>query len=312
MDQVLVTGGAGFIGSHLVRALVERGTGVRVLDNLSTGSRDRLADIGRNVELIEGDIRDRQACDHAVQGAQAIFHLAAYISVPGSVANPELADEINIQGTLNLLLAARDAGVSRFIFSSSSAVYGDTEVLPTPETVVPMPTSPYGVEKLYGEHMCRLCTSLYGMEAVALRYFNVYGPGQNPQSEYAAVIPKFMTMLLQGRAPAIFGDGEQTRDFLYVGDVVKANLLAATAEGAVGQVFNIAGGQATTLNALYSQLKTALGSNLDATHGPERAGDIRHSSADISKARKGIGFEPEYDLARGLVKTAEYYTRNGG
>jgi len=305
--QVLVTGGAGFIGSHLVRALAERTGSVRVLDNLSTGKRENLSTATGDLDIIIGDIRNPADCERACCGVEAVFHLAAYVSVPGSVADPAAADAINIGGTLNLLLAAKNAGVKRFVFSSSSAVYGDTDILPTPETILPMPASPYGVEKLYGEHLCRLFHSLHGMQTVALRYFNVYGPGQNPESDYAAVIPKFITTLLQGCTPTIFGDGAQTRDFLYVGDVVHANLLAAKVEGATGETFNIARGTGTSLNDLTSAICAATGVRVEPIHGPERPGDIKHSSADICKAKEKLRFEPEYDLERGLRQTVAFY-----
>ncbi len=308
--SVLVTGGAGFIGSHLVRALVEEGAKVRVLDNLSTGSRSRFTGIERKIDFQEGDIRNAVACRSACNragGVEVVFHLAAYISVPGSVRDPITADAINISGTLNLLLAARDSGVERFVFSSSSAVYGDTEVLPTPEETLPRPLSPYGIEKLYGEHMARLFFQLHGLQTACLRYFNVYGPGQNPESEYAAVIPKFITTLLERHTPTIYGDGRQTRDFLFVEDVVKANLLAARAEGIGGEVFNIAGGKFVSLNELYSALADVLGVTEKASYGPPRQGDILHSSADIRTAWNRLGFEPSFDLKAGLEKTVAHY-----
>lgn len=305
--SVLVTGGAGFIGSHLTRALVAEGARVRVLDNFSTGSRANLAEVERKIDVHEGDIRNAIACRNACQGVEVVFHLAAYISVPGSVKDPVHADAVNIGGTLNLLLAAQGAGVRRFVFSSSAAVYGDTAVIPTHEGMLPRPLSPYGVEKLYGEQMCRLFHHLHGLQAVALRYFNVYGPGQNPTSEYAAVIPKFITALLTGKTPIIFGDGLQTRDFLYVEDVVRANLLAAQADGVGGEVFNIARGQAVSLRELYDVLCRTTGRTYPPQFGPERPGDIRHSCADVTQARERLGFVPMYDLAAGLQKTVRYY-----
>jgi len=305
--SVLVTGGAGFIGSHLVRALVADGYAVRVLDNLSTGQYARFAGIERKVDFQEGDIRNAVACRNASRGVDTVFHLAAYVSVPGSVRDPVTADAINISGTLNVLLAARDSGVRRLVFSSSSAVYGDTEVLPTPEDTLPKPMSPYGVEKLYGEQMARLFSRLYGLETTCLRYFNVYGPGQNPESEYAAVVPKFITRMLEGKPPTIFGDGEQTRDFLFVGDVVRANLLAANADKAGGEVFNVAGGSSTSLNALHSVLAGILGVKKKAEYGPARQGDILHSSAAVRRAREVLGFTPAHDLRFGLEKTVEFY-----
>lgn len=305
--SVLVTGGAGFIGSHLVRALVEEGATVRVLDNLSTGLYARFAGIERKIDFQEGDVRNAVACRNACRGVDTVFHLAAYISVPGSVRDPVTADAINISGTLNVLLAARDSGIRRLVFSSSSAVYGDTTVLPTPEDILPRPMSPYGVEKLYGEQMARLFFQLHGLETVALRYFNVYGPGQNPESEYAAVIPKFITRMLSKETPTIYGDGSQTRDFLYVEDVVRANLLAAIADRVGGEVFNVAGGKSVSLNELCSALARVLGVTRRAEYGPSRAGDIVHSSADVRLAQARLGFRPAFDLMAGLAKTVEFY-----
>jgi nucleoside-diphosphate-sugar epimerase len=235
------------------------------------------------------------------------FHLAALVSVPQSVEDPAFADAVNIGGTLNLLLAARDAGVGRLVFSSSSAIYGDTDVVPTHEEVLPDPLSPYGIQKLASEHYARAFTRLYGLETVILRYFNVYGPRQNPASAYAAVIPKFVTSLLAGQAPTVFGDGEQTRDFCYVGDVVAANLLAAGPldPASIGRAYNVAGGRRTSLNDLLVVLRDILHSEVAAAHGPERAGDIRHSGADIRRAASGLGFVPAVSLAEGLSLTVD-------
>lgn len=305
--SVLVSGGAGFIGSHLVHRLVREGARVRVLDNLSTGSVANLSGLESRLDLQEGDIRNAVACRNACRGVEAVFHLAAFISVPGSVQDPVTADAVNIGGTLNMLLAARDAGARRFVFSSSAAVYGDAEVVPTPETALPTPLSPYGLEKLYGEHMCRLFTSLYGMEAVALRYFNVFGPRQNPRSEYAAVVPRFITLLLDGARPVIFGDGAQTRDFLHVEDVARANLLAATRPDVAGLALNVAGGEATSVNAIYDAIARAAGVDAPPERGPERPGDIKHSRADTTRARERLGFVPERTVARGLAETVAWY-----
>jgi nucleoside-diphosphate-sugar epimerase len=311
-ELALVTGGAGFIGSHLVRALAAQGARVRILDNFSSGSRTNLSGVERSVEVLEGDIRNAIACRNACRGVQYVFHLAAYISVPGSIQDPVTADAVNIGGTLNLLMAARDCRVRRFVFSSSAAVYGETGTMPVPETALPRPLSPYGVEKLYGEHMARLYYTLHGLETVCLRYFNVYGPGQNPASEYAAVIPRFLSMMLQGQTPTIFGDGEQTRDFLFVEDVAGANLRAAQAQGVAGEVFNVASGVSTSLNTLYDTLRRATGLRREALHGPERPGDIRHSCADTTRTRETLGFAPQFDLAAGLERTIAYYRERLG
>lgn len=309
MQHALVTGGAGFIGSHLVRELLKRGITVRVLDNLSSGNPDNLEGLGGKIDFQQGDVRNAIACRNACRGVDTVFHLAALVSVPQSVADPVQADAINIGGTLNLLLAARDQRVKRFVFSSSSAVYGDTEIIPTPETTLPLPTSPYGVQKLTGEHYARNFTLLYNLETVCLRYFNVYGPRQNPNSAYAAVIPKFLTRLVEGQSPTVFGDGEQTRDFLAVQDVVAANLLAAetTKPDAVGSVFNIAGGVRTSLNELLALMRDLTGKNIPADYQPPRAGDIVHSGADITRAKTILGFTPQFTLADGLRKALEYY-----
>ncbi|MCS6775159.1 MAG: SDR family oxidoreductase [Chloroherpetonaceae bacterium] len=309
MERALVTGGAGFIGSHLVRELLARGVTVRVLDNLSSGREENLQGLRGKVDFHQGDIRNAVACRNACQGVDIVFHLAAMVSVPQSVADPVQADAINIGGTLNMLLAARDQKVRRFIFSSSSAVYGDTDVLPTPETVLPLPASPYGVQKLTGEHYARNFTRLYGLETISLRYFNVFGPRQNPDSAYAAVIPKFLSRLVAGQSPIVFGDGEQTRDFLAVQDVVAANLLAAGTDNplAIGEVFNIAGGQRISLNQLLVVMRDLTGRDIPAEYHPPRPGDILHSGADITRARTLLGFNPSLPLREGLRVALEYY-----
>lgn len=309
MERALVTGGAGFIGSHLVRELIERKVQVRVLDSLVTGNRANWGELGEQVEFYENDILDPGACQNACENVDAVFHLAALISVQQSIEAPDRADNINTGGTLNMLLAARDQKVKRFVFSSSAAVYGNTEVVPTPEETLPMPLSPYGIQKLTGEHYARNFFLLYGLETVCLRYFNVYGPRQNPQSEYAAVIPKFITRLLAGEPVTVFGDGEQTRDFCSVQDVVAANLLAAetTHFAALGNVCNIANGTQTSLNQLLAQLGQLLGQELQVNYTEARSGDIRHSSADIQRARTNLGYTPQVTLETGLQQTLEYY-----
>ena len=309
MKSALVTGGAGFIGSHLVRALAAQNVMVRVLDNLSSGSAASLEGLGKKVELVEGDVRNAIACSNACRGMDVVFHLAALVSVPQSVADPIQSDAINSGGTLNLLIAARDRQVQRFVFSSSAAVYGDTDIIPTGEDVLPDPLSPYGAQKLSSEHYARLFAHLYGLETICLRYFNVYGPGQNPHSAYAAAIPRFLTGLLAGNAPVVYGDGEQTRDFCAVGDVVAANLLAATStrSEAIGGVFNIASGTRVSLNTLLNHMREVTGISLPTQYAPARVGDIRHSGADIQRAGSVLDFKPRADLPAGLRDAVAYY-----
>lgn len=309
--RVLVTGGAGFIGGHLVDALLARGASVRVVDNFSTGRRENLAhNLGR-IELVEGDIRDPETCARAVHGVELIFHEAAIPSVARSVEDPVSSNEVNVGGTVKLLDAARRAGVARLVYAASSSAYGETEVLPKVETMTPAPVSPYAISKLAGEHYVTVFGRLYGMKTLSLRYFNVFGPRQDPTSHYAAVIPKFVTQMLAGQRPTVFGDGEQTRDFCYIENVVEANLLAARAEVA-GQVVNIACGQRVSLNELVALINAELGTSLLPEHLAPRQGDVRHSLADISAARALIGYEPRFDLRAGLKKTIEYYRLRHG
>jgi len=301
----LITGGAGFIGSHLAARLVEQGQRVRVLDNFFSGHRHNLAAIGGDVEVIEGDIRDEVTLRRAVAGVETVFHQAAVASVPRSIADPRLTFDANVTGTLGVLLAARDAGCSRVVFASSSSVYGDTPVMPKVETMRPNPLSPYAISKLSGEQLCGVFTTVYGLETVALRYFNVFGPRQDPLSEYAAVIPKFLRALRLGEAPTIFGDGEQSRDFTYVENVVQANLKAARTPGAAGSVLNIAAGRATTINAMFSQLARLTGGAVQPVYQPARPGDIRDSLADIRAAQETIGYDVEVPFDEGLERTVE-------
>ncbi len=309
MHSVLVTGGAGFIGSNLVRGLVTQGFKVRVLDDLSSGRQANLHELNSQFEFINGNVRNVQTCRDACAGIDTVFHLAALVSVPESVADPIASEAINSGGTLTMLTAARDCGVERFVFSSSAAVYGETDLIPTPENVTPCPLSPYGLQKLTGEHYARLYSQLYGLETVSLRYFNVYGPGQALDSAYAAAIPRFLTALLEGVAPTIYGDGEQTRDFCFVDDIVSANLLAANASlsDVIGTAFNIAGGSRVSLNQLIQLMREVTGSELTALYAPVRAGDIRDSGADITRARTRLGYDPQIDLLTGLRRTMTYY-----
>jgi UDP-glucose 4-epimerase len=307
----LVTGGAGFIGSSLVRALLAQGKRVRVIDNFSSGRRENLADVISRVELIEADILNEDALARALPGVEVVFHEAAIPSVPKSMAEPVENHEANATGTLKLLDCARKVGVRRVVYAASSAAYGDNPVLPKIESMPPEPISPYGASKLAGESYCQVYARAYGLETVCLRYFNVFGPHQDPASEYAAVIPKFITSALAGRQPIIFGDGEQSRDFCFIDNTVEANLRAATAEGVSGMTFNVACGQVTTLNQVVSLIGEILGKPLEARHERERAGDIKHSLADISLARARLGYTAAVSFAEGLRRTVEWYKTKG-
>jgi len=306
-ELYLVTGGAGFIGSHLVEELVKQGQRVRVIDNLSTGKKENIKPFLGEIEFIEGDIRDLELVRKAMDGVEYVLHQAAVPSVPRSVKDPLTSNSVNVEGTLNILVAARDADVKRVVYASSSSVYGDTPVLPKHEDMKQAPRSPYAVSKLGGELYCQAFYHVYGLEAVALRYFNVFGPRQDPKSQYAAVVPKFITALLHGEPPTIFGDGEQSRDFTYIENVVAANLLAAKAPGATGEVFNIACGERITINQLASILRQLIRANIEPEHTPPRPGDVRDSLADISKARELLGYEGKVDVHEGLERTVEWY-----
>jgi len=299
-DRYLVTGGAGFIGSNIVEELVRRGERVRILDNFSTGKRENIALFLEDIELIEGDLRCLSTVRQAAEGVDYILHQGAFPSVQRSIDNPLDTDECNVRGTLNLLVAARDAGVRRVVYASSSSVYGDTPTLPKIEDMKPAPLSPYAVSKLAGEHYCRVFYQVYGLETVALRYFNVFGPRQDPTSQYAAVIPKFVTAMLKGEQPVIYGDGEQSRDFGYVTNAVQANLLAATAPNVGGQVFNIACGQRYSLLDLVAAINRILGTDIVPLHTAPRVGDVKHSLADISRAREMLGYQAEVGFEEGL------------
>lgn len=306
----LVTGGAGFIGSHISEALVNRGDRVRVLDNLMTGNRENLGHLADEIDFIEGDIRDFETVRGAMDGVRIVFHEAAIPSVPRSVNEPVLNHESNVNGTFNVLLAARDAGVKRVVFAASSSAYGEKGIEAKLETQLPEPLSPYAVAKLVGEYYCQVFTRVYGLETVSLRYFNVFGPRQDPSSPYSGVISKFITDLLNSRQPIIFGDGEQSRDFTYVANIVDANLRAAEAPEASGRVINLGMRQRTTLNQLLAELQRIIGTNIAPNYQESRAGDIRHSLADISLAGTLLGYRPLVGLADGLRHTVNWYRDN--
>lgn len=308
MSTYLVTGGAGFIGSHIVTALVERGDRVRVLDNLSTGKRANLAHLADKVELVEGDLVDRAAVDRALDGVKIVFHQAALASVPRSVAEPLDTNAACVTGTVNLLDAARKCGVERVVYAGSSSIYGDrTAAAAKHETDLPDPVSPYAAAKAAGELYCQAFTATYGLPTVTVRYFNVFGPRQDPQSEYAAVLPKFVMKMLAGERPTIFGDGKQSRDFTYVANIVAGNLLAASVPEAAGKTFNIACGEKLDLLDLVAAINRVLGTKLEPVFDPPRAGDVRDSLADISLAKKVLGYKPVIDFDEGLRRSIDYY-----
>ncbi len=304
--KTLVTGGAGFIGSHLVDRLLSEGHTVSVLDSFSTGRRENLDAVKGRIEIHEADVRDTTAVERAMDGCEVVFHEAAVVSVPYSVEHPQETHDVNIQGTLNVLLAARKSRVRRVVFASSAAIYGEEPTLPKSEAMLPEPISPYGVEKLTAEHYLRTFAHLYGIETVALRYFNVFGPRQDPSSPYSGVISVFVRRLLAAKPITIYGDGLQSRDFVYVADVVEANLRAAMAEGASGRVYNVARGERTTLLRLAEVLGKVVGTEVSPTLAAERAGDIRHSQATIDRARSELGYVPRVDLETGLRALVEH------
>ncbi|MGQ9456718.1 MAG: SDR family oxidoreductase [Anaerolineae bacterium] len=306
-DLYLVTGGAGFIGSHLVETLVRQGRRVRVLDNFSTGKRSNLAPFLQAIEVMEGDLADLDTVRRAMEGVTWVLHQGALPSVPRSVEDPVAAHQSNATGTLHVLLAARDAGVRKVVYASSSAVYGDSEELPKREEMPPRPVSPYGVTKLLGEHYCQVFSQVYGLPTVSLRYFNVFGPRQDPTSQYAAVIPRFITALLRGEPPVVYGDGLQSRDFTYVGDVVAANLAALERETASGVVLNVACGRRHTLLELLAHLQRILDVDVAPVFEPPRPGDIRHSQASVERLEEVLGFRPQTPLEEGLRQTAAWF-----
>ncbi len=314
MAKYLVTGGAGFIGCNLARFLLDKGQDVVVLDNFATGKRENIADILDRIEFVEGDIRDRATVDGVVPGCAAIFHQAALGSVPRSVEDPVTSHDVNVNGTITVLEAARSAGVKRVVFAASSSAYGEQPESPKHEGMVPAPISPYAATKLSCESYLQAYAAAYGMETLSLRYFNVFGPRQDPEGAYAAVIPAFVSRILQGQRPTVFGDGEQSRDFCYIDNVSRANWLAANAPAEVcrGQALNIACHHATTLNQILDKLKDLLDSDIQADYADERAGDVRDSLADISLAKQTIGYEPMVYFEEGLERSIDWYKANLG
>ena len=311
-ELYLVTGGAGFIGSHIAQRLVCDGAKVRVVDNLSTGLIERLQDCAGSIEFIRGDLADVRVSDDVVQGVDFALHQAAIPSVQRSIADPLGTNRANITATLNLLESCRKAKVRRLAFAASSSAYGDTEVLPKTEQMPPNPMSPYALQKLVGEHYCKLYYQLYGFETVCLRYFNVFGPGQDPHSEYSAVIPRFISAMLADKPVTIYGDGEQSRDFTYVENVVEANLMALRANQAPGNVCNIGCGERITLNALARLLEEIIGTKANVQYAAAKPGDVRHSLADITLARTFLGYEPRVFVKEGLARTVEAFARPSG
>ena len=312
MAKYVVTGGAGFIGSHMVEALLGRGHTVRVVDSLVTGKRANMASFVDRIEFIEGDLAEIAVARRAVDGMEFVLHQAAIPSVPRSVAEPERCHRANVDGTLNVLLASRDAGIRRLVFAGSSSVYGNSATLPKREDMPPKPLSPYALHKLVGEQYAQLFTSLYGLETVTTRYFNVFGPRQDPSSPYSGVISLFIRALVDGRAATIYGDGEQTRDFTYVANVVDGVLKACDAPGAAGKIFNVATGGRISLNHLYRALQELTGRQIAATYAPTRVGDVRDSQADITAAREVLGFTPTVTFEDGLAKTLAWFRQDAG
>ncbi|MFT5368847.1 MAG: nucleoside-diphosphate-sugar epimerase [Candidatus Latescibacterota bacterium] len=303
----LVTGGAGFIGSNLVKALLEQGHSVRVLDNFSTGKRENLGPYQDRIELIEGDIRSYHIVHEAARDIEVIFHQGALPSVPRSINDPITSNQVNVEGTLNILNAARDTGVRRVMYASSSSIYGENPALPKREDMMPQPISPYAVSKLAGEKYCQVFAHTYNLETVCMRYFNVFGRGQDPKSQYAAVVPRFITAFLDGSVITVHGDGEQSRDFTFIDNVIQANILAATAPKASGEVFNIACNARMSLNQMLSHIRNYTENDTEVAYGPSRSGDVKHSQADIQKARDILGYNPQVSAEMGLRLSVEWY-----
>lgn len=307
MKRYLVTGGAGFIGSHIAEELVERGHKVRIVDNFLTGKRENIASFLDKIELIEGDIRDFSLCKRASDGVDFVLHQAALPSVPRSIEDPLMTNEINVKGTLNLLLASRDAEVKKFVFASSSSVYGDDPSLPKKEGEEGAPLSPYAISKLVGEMYCQVFSQIYSLSTVCLRYFNIFGPRQDPYSQYSAVIPNFINKMVKEESPTIFGDGEQSRDFTYVANVVEANKLAVEAEDVSGEILNIACGERTTVNSLVIEINQILKKDIKAIYDKPCPGDVMHSYADISEAENVLKYKPLVSFTEGLKRTIHKY-----
>ncbi|HEX4997635.1 MAG TPA: SDR family oxidoreductase [Terriglobia bacterium] len=310
MATYVVTGGAGFIGSHIAEELVRRGQTVRIIDNFYSGKEANVAHIRSKIELIKADIADDGALTDLFKGTDYVIHQAAIPSVPKSMIDPARSNRANVDGTLNVLVAAKDAHVKRVVYASSSSVYGDSPTLPKREDMTPDPLSPYGAQKLFGEMYCRLFTRAFGLETVSLRYFNVFGPRQDATSQYSGVLAKFIPAILQDREPVIFGDGLQSRDFTYVANVVEANLLACVTPDIAGEVFNIACGDRITVNLMVDQINKATGKHLAPTYQPIRKGDIKHSQADISRAASRMGYAPRVTFEEGLRSTISWYREN--
>jgi len=311
MSHYVVTGGAGFIGSAIVRGLLREGAGrVVVIDNLLTGRESNLEEVRKSVDLQRADIRNYAEIAPLVRGAAVVFHEAAIPSVPRSIDDPEPSHEVNINGTFNVLRAAREGQAGRVVYAASSSAYGDTEVLPKVETMTPCPKSPYALQKLVGEHYCNIFAKVYGMETVSLRYFNVYGPRQDPSSPYSGVLSLFIKAVLERRSPTILGDGEQSRDFTYVDDVVELNLKAACAPGVTGAIYNGGNGGRITLNQAWALLQKLEGVEIPADYGPPRVGDVRHSQADITAVARDLGYRPQFSFEEGMRLTLEWYRRD--
>lgn len=310
MAVYVVTGGGGFIGSHIVEELLRRNETVKVIDNFSTGKHENVGPFEDDAEIIQTDIAEAKNLAHFLRGADYVIHQAAIPSVPKSIIDPVKSHQANVNGTLRLLVACREAGVKRVVYASSSSLYGDSPTLPKHEGMMPNPLSPYGAQKLFGEMYCQVFTKAYGLETVSLRYFNVFGPRQDATSQYSGVLALFIPAVLQGRPPTIYGDGLQSRDFTYVQNVVEANLLACKAPGVGGQVFNVACGDRITVNSMLQQINKITGKNITPIFAEPRAGDIKHSQADIARAKEHLGYEPKMSFEEGLRHTIEWYREN--